>query len=315
MTAHKVERKLSIVIPLYNEEENIGPFLDELRNVESRLTGYQLEVLFVNDGSVDASGERVKEMQKTDPRIRYIEFSRNFGKEAATSAGLHHATGDAVLLIDADLQHPIELIPEFVKKWEEETDVVIGVRKRSKSEGIIRRIGSAFFYRIVNLISETKIVPQSTDFRLLDRRVVDAFNGLSEHERMTRALIDWLGFRRDYIYFDAKKRTSGVPTYSLSHLVRLAVSGIITQSMLPLRLTGYLGVFIVFFSGVLGIVEFIDRFVYSWGFNFSGPAILATIILFLVGIVLMSIGLLAFYIEHIYRDSQSRPLYVVREIR
>jgi dolichol-phosphate mannosyltransferase len=315
MTEQNTPKILSIVIPIFNEERNIEPFLDELARISSRLSSYTLEIIFINDGSTDGSGERVKERQKADPRIRYIEFSRNFGKEAAMTAGLHASTGAAAIIIDADLQHPIGLIPEFVEKWEKGSEVIIGVRNRSKSEGIVRRLGSMLFYRIINLISDTKVVPQSTDFRLLDRKVIDAFNILSERERLTRSLIDWLGFQRDYIYFDANEREQGVPTYRLSRLIRLAITGFITHSMLPLHMAGYIGLLITFLSGVLGIVQFTDRFIYSWGLNFSGPAILATIILFLVGIVLISLGLLAFYIEHIYRDSQGRPIYVIRERR
>lgn len=312
-TAPTNKKLLSIIIPLYNEEANIDPFLSEFRQIEHVLKDYDLEFIFVNDGSRDKSRAHIRRNQKIDPRIRYIEFSRNFGKEAATTAGLRAARGDAALIIDADLQHPIALIPNFVAKWEKGREVVIGVRRRSKSEGLIRKIGSYLFYKIINIISETRVVPQATDFRLLDRKVINAFNGLTEHGRVTRGLIDWLGFRRELIMFDANERVRGVATYRISSLIRLAISGLITSSTLPLRLAGYLGFFITFAAGILGIIEFVDRFIFPWGFNFSGPAILATIILFLVGIILMSLGLLAFYIEHIFRDTQARPMYVVRE--
>ena len=307
-----MKKTLSIIIPLYNEEGNIAPFLAELTHIEEALAAYDLEIIFVNDGSIDASASRIALAATHDPRIRYIEFSRNFGKEAATTAGLNYAKGDAALLIDADLQHPIELIPDFTKHWEEGYEVVIGVRNRSKSEGIIRKFGSFIFYRILNLISDTNIVPKGTDFRLIDRKVIDEFNKLSEHNRMTRGLIDWLGFKRSYIYFDANEREQGVPTYRLGNLIRLALTGFISHSMLPLRLAGYIGLIITLLSGLLGAIELADRFVLHSGLNFSGPAILATIILFLVGIVLISLGLLAFYIENIFRESRGRPLYVVR---
>ncbi len=307
------KKKLSIIVPLFNEEENIEPFLEEFSTIEGKLSSYEIEILFVNDGSEDGSREHVMRMRKKDPRIRYIEFSRNFGKEAATTAGLHHATGDAALLIDADLQHPIRLIPEFVSKWEEGVEVVIGVRNRSKSEGVIRKTGSYLFYKILNVISDTPVVPQATDFRLVDRAVIDSFNRLTEHSRVTRGLIDWLGFRRELIYFDANERERGIPAYRLNKLVHLAIAGLVTSSTLPLRLAGYIGALIAFLSGCLGIVQFLDRFIIPWGLNFTGTAILATITLFLVGIILMCLGLLAFYLEHTFRNAQGRPLYVVRE--
>ena len=315
MTTTSTTKLLSIIIPLFNEEANIDPFLAELRTIAPKLNvdNIRLEILFVNDGSTDDSRAHIMRNQAEDPRIRYIEFSRNFGKEAATTAGLHEAKGDAAILIDADLQHPIELIPDFITKWRSGSEVVIGVRKHSKSEGVIRRAGSYIFYKLVNIISDTYIVPQGTDFRLIDRVVIEEFKRFTEHARMTRGLIDWLGFRRAFIYFEANEREHGVPTYRMRHLVHLALVGFITSSTMPLRLAAYLGGFITTLSGFLGVIEFLDRFIMHWSLNFTGTAILATITLFLVGIVLMSLGLLAFYIEHIFRDTQSRPVYVIRE--
>jgi glycosyltransferase involved in cell wall biosynthesis len=312
-TTQTTKKLLSIIIPLYNEEANIDPFLEEFSHIEPFLAKYDVELIFVNDGSQDNSREHIMRNRVRDSRIRYIEFSRNFGKEAATSAGLHCARGDAALLIDADLQHPIELIPEFLTKWEEGGEVVIGVRNKSKSEGLTRKVGSFFFYKIINLISDTRVIPQATDFRLIDRVVIDEFTRLTEHGRITRGLIDWLGFRRAVIYFDANEREHGIPSYRLSKLIHLALAGFVTSSTLPLRLAGYLGCIITTLAGLLGVIEFLDRFVVSWGLNFTGTAILATITLFLIGIVLMSLGLLAFYVEHIFRNTQSRPIYVIRE--
>lgn len=314
MTTFEDKQLLSIIIPLHNEADNIDPFLQEFGRIEPQLGHLALELIFVNDGSTDTSRARILRAQAEDARIRYIEFSRNFGKEAATTAGLHHAKGDGALLIDADLQHPIILIPEFVAKWQAGFEVVIGVRKHSKSDGIIRKVGSYFFYKILNIISDSAVIPQATDFRLIDRLVIDEFNRLSEHSRITRGLIDWLGFRRALIYFEANERENGVPAYRLSKLIHLALAGFVTSSTLPLRLAAYLGAIITSLSGLLGFIEFLDRFILHWGLNFTGTAILATITLFLVGVILMSLGLLAFYIEHIFRDTQSRPIYVVREI-
>ena len=307
---------ISIIIPCYNEEKNIFPVYDAIVKKwnENLINNYNLEFVFVDDGSQDNTVEEIKKIAKKDNRIKLIEFSRNFGKEAATSAGLHGCKGDACIMIDADLQHPVRVLPEFVHRWEEEgIEVLIGVRRSSKSDNFIKRTGSRVFYKIMRLISEVPIVPNATDYRLLDRQVIDAFNDLSERNRITRGLIDWLGFKRRLLYFDADERNDGEASYSIFKLIQLAVNSIISLSLFPLRFAGYLGVFIVIVSGGLGIIMFVDRYLVNWGLNFSGTAILANITLFLVGVVLMSLGLLAFYIGHIYHESQGRPLYIIRK--
>jgi dolichol-phosphate mannosyltransferase len=256
----------------------------------------------------------IKKLVKEDGRVRLLEFSRNFGKELATTAGINHCRGDACIMMDADLQHPVEILPEFIRRWQEEgIEVLIGVRKNSKSDSFIKRWGGRIFYKIMRMISEVPIIPQATDYRLLDRQVIDVFNQLPERNRITRGLIDWLGFKRRLLYFEANERLRGAASYSTFKLIKLAITSVISLSLFPLRFAGYLGFFIVIISSVLGAVMFIDRYFISWGFSFSGPAILANIILFLVGIVLISLGLLAFYIGHIYHESQSRPLYIIRK--
>lgn len=307
-------KKISVIIPVHNEQVNIPLVHAELVRVLAPLP-YSREIIFIDDGSRDASVNVVKSIIENDPTVRLIEFSRNFGKEAATTAGFHYAQGDAVICIDADLQHPPRLIPEFIRVWEEGAEVVIGIRNNNASDSIIKKIGSALFYKVSRLISQTEILPRATDFRLLDRSVVNEFNALTEHSRMTRGLIDWLGFRRVPIYFDAPDRVNGKASYSFFKLVKLAVESLIAYSLLPLRLAGYIGVTIMFLSGTLGLVMFLDRYIMPWGFNFSGPAILADITLFLVGIILVCLGLLAYYIGHIHAETQNRPLYVLRRVQ
>ncbi|MCX6794936.1 MAG: glycosyltransferase family 2 protein [Candidatus Falkowbacteria bacterium] len=206
---------ISIVIPIYNEAENIPRFFRSLAQVLSGLEEkYEWEIIFIDDGSCDSSAEELRKLN--DGRIQVLEFSRNFGKEAALSAGLNQARGEAALMIDADFQHPLELIPEFIAKWEAGAEVVIGIRKRNKKAGLIKNAGSFIFYRIIRRISTVDIIPNETDFRLVGREVIDAFNRLGESKRMTRALIDWLGFRRDYLYFEAPERTNGRAGYNFS---------------------------------------------------------------------------------------------------
>lgn len=304
---------ISIIIPIYNEAENIPRFFKALAQVLSGLEEkYDWEAIFIDDGSLDSS---VSELHKiTGSRVRVLEFSRNFGKEAALSAGLNQAKGQAAIMIDADFQHPLELIPEFIAKWEAGAEVVVGLRKTNKKAGLVKRVGSFIFYKIISRISAVNILPNETDFRLIDREVIDAFKRLAETNRMTRALIDWLGFKRDYLYFEAPARTDGQAGYSFSKLVRLALNSFVSLSLLPLRLAGYLGVFIIFTVGPFGLYILLGKYAFSWTFaaDFSGPAQLAFLITFLVGVILSSLGLVALYIAHIHNEVLGRPLYILR---
>jgi dolichol-phosphate mannosyltransferase len=186
-------KKISIVVPAHNEEANIPLLVKEVESVFSTLKDFTYELVIVDDGSRDNTINVIKDESQKNTNIKYLEFSKNFGKEAATSAGIHYASGDAVLSLDADLQHPPSLVPDFIKKWEEGYDVVIGVRTKNMGTTFVKRFLSALYYKIINSISTTEIVRGATDYRLIDRRVVDEFNRLTEHERMTRGLIDWLG--------------------------------------------------------------------------------------------------------------------------
>jgi len=309
---------ISIIIPVYNEEKNIPLVYGEIKKVwEDLKEKYDYEIIFVDDGSEDESLQIIEDLKSENDKIKFIQFSRNFGKEVATSAGINNAQGEGAILLDADLQHPPELIPEFLKKWEEGADIVVGVRNKNKSDSITKKVGSFFFYKIINRISDTQIVPQSTDFRLLDKIVIQEFNKFTERNRITRGLIDWLGFRRDYIYFDANERSNGEASYSTFKLTKLALSTMTAHSFLPLKLAGYFGIVIIMTSGPLGLFIFTEKYILKdpWGLSISGSAILATIILFLVGIILICLGLIALYIGSIQSEVINRPLYVIRKKR
>lgn len=306
-------RAISIIVPVYNEEKNISSFYAASEKVLGNL-GRPYEIIFINDGSCDNSQMELEKLVGNE-NVKVLEFSRNFGKEIALTAGLNHCSGEAAIMIDADLQHPVDLIPEFVTKWESGTEVVIGVRKKNKSAGFIKNWGSFLFYKIMKRIANVSLVPNATDFRLLDRKVINEFNKFTERQRMTRALIAWLGFKRDYIYFEALERNSGKASYNVRKLISLAMNSFVSLSLLPLKLAGYLGLFIVFFSiGPFGLYVFIGKYIAHWDFamSFSGPAQLALLITFLVGIVLCSLGLVALYISHIHNEMLGRPLYVLR---
>ena len=307
------KRHISIVIPFYNEENNIPLVYRELKKILNN-ANYSFEIIFVNDGSTDNSSTELDKITAADHTVKVIEFSRNFGKEVAMTAGLDICQGAACILMDADLQHPVEKIHEFIKRWENGAEVVVGVRNKNKSEGLIKKAGSYLFYLTINAISETEITPSSTDYRLLDRIVIEEFKRLKEKNRMTRALIDWLGFKRDYVYFNANERLYGKPSYNYLKLFRLAVSSYISHSLLPLKIAGYLGIVITSFSTLLGLVMFVDKFFLKdpYKMYFSGTAMLATIIMFLIGIVLSCLGLIALYIGNIHGEVVNRPMYIVR---
>lgn len=308
---------VSIIVPIYNEAENIPYFYAFLSVILDSFQGrYLWEIIFVDDGSQDASLAELKKLKESDiVKIRILEFSRNFGKEAALSAGLSRARGDAAVMIDADFQHPMELIPTFLEKWAAGADVVIGIRKKNEKAGLLKRAGSFIFYRVIKRISRVNIMPNATDFRLVDRQVIDSFNRLSERNRMTRALIDWLGFRRDFIYFDAKERAGGHAGYCFSKLLSLAINSFVSLSLLPLKIAGYLGVFIVMTVGPFGFYVLLGKYLFDWAFpsSFTGPAQLAILITFLVGVILSSLGLVALYIAHIHDEVVGRPLYIIRK--
>jgi dolichol-phosphate mannosyltransferase len=275
----------------------------------------RFELIFVNDGSNDDTSECVKKLRRLDPRIRLIELARNFGKEIAVTAGINRASGNAAITLDADLQHPPDLIPELIAGWRQGNEVVVGIRQDGHSHSsIAKRFFSKLFYRIMGIISETEVIPNATDYRLIDRVVIDEFNRFTERNRLTRGLIDWLGFSRSYVSFKPAKRYSGEATYSYFKLIKLALNSFVSMSLLPLRMASYLGTVIILVSLPLGIFIFIEKYAMRdlYHFNFSGPAILAVILLFLCGVIISALGIIALYIANIHGEVMNRPLYVAR---
>jgi len=218
-------------------------------------------------------------------------------------------------MIDADLQHPVESIPLFLEKWRQGAEVVVGVRNKNKGEGWVKKIGSYFYYKVINTIGETKIMPRATDYQLLDKKVIQAYRRFTEHSRMTRGLVAWLGFKRSYVYFDARERTNGLAGYSNTKLVKLAFSSIVAHSLFPLKLAGYMGIIITVLFGTFGFLLFIGKYILQNDFakSFSGTAQLAILIVFLIGLVLACLGLVALYIANIQAEVANRPKYVIRK--
>lgn len=305
---------ISLVLPVYNESAGIELFhRDFLLPAIAAGLPDRFEVIYVNDGSTDDSLDRITALARESDSVRVVNLSRNFGKEIATSAGISVARGDAIVVLDADGQHPPELINEFLSKWRAGAQVVVGIRKSNRNEGVIKRFGSKLFYSLLNSISEMQTVPQSTDFRLIDREVQREFLRFTERNRITRGLIDWLGFRRDYVEFHAPARLAGEATYTVRKLTRLALNSFTTMSLRPLFFFGYVGICITALSFFVGLFILIEQFFLGdpLSLDVTGAAILGIFISFLVGIVLSAQGMMALYLSHIHAETQHRPLFVI----
>lgn len=303
---------LSLVIPVYNEHEGLKAFHNSLSLVLNNLGDVSYEIIYCDDGSTDGSKEVLASIASTDNTVKTIVFSRNFGKESALSAGIAQAMGKAVVTLDADGQHPVELIPKFFDMWKSGARVVVGIRKSSKGN-VVKRLESKLFYGIFNKLSSQKLIAGSTDFRLIDHSVQAAFLNLHESNRITRGLIDWLGFEPSYIKFELNKRTQGKPGYSQRKLLQLAMNSIVSLSPRPLYILGYLGMIVTSLAFVLGLTVTLEQVVLGdpLHLRITGTAMLGILLLFFVGILLISQGILAVYISHIHTESKQRPLYVI----
>lgn len=312
-------KKCAAIVPVYNEAEGLKKFHDSLTRALSGIKETSWEIIYVNDGSSDKSIEVLKKLSSsTKIPIETLDFSRNFGKEAATTAGIHEANSkgfDGIMVLDADGQHPVNLIYKFVEKWKNGAEVIVGVRKNSQHEGLMKRFGSKLFYKSMKGLTEVEIIPGSTDFRFIDAKVVEEFSKLTEHNRITRGLIDWLGFKRDYVEFEALEREYGNATYSVKKLFGLAINSYVSLSMVPLYISGYLGIIFIVLSVSAGLFVLVEQYIMSdpLSLHISGAAILGLLLIFLVGVILSSIGLLALYISRALEEVQGRPLYIIRK--
>lgn len=307
-------RKLiSIIVPVYNEADGIKDFVTTSLLPVLEKINYNFELIIVNDGSTDNTLKIIQSLAAKNSKIKILSFSRNFGKEPALSAGLNYANGAAALTIDADGQQPPKLIPDFIKKWEEGGEIITGVREQFSKHGIIQKLGSKLFYRLLHLMGNKSTVPGSTDFRLLDRVVIDEFNKLSEHNRITRGLIDWLGFKQVYIEYVYGVRAAGKPSYNLRKLFKLAIDSFVSMSTTPLVIFGYLGIFISITSFILGIFCIVNQYILGDPLHlyWNGSVQLAIFITFLVGLLMISQSITSTYISRIYSEAQGRPLYIV----
>jgi dolichol-phosphate mannosyltransferase len=304
-------RLVSIVVPVFNEAKNLPILLERFERLA--VDTFRWEYLFVNDGSPDGSLDILRSLQATNPRVRILDLSRNFGKEAALSAGLAHAHGDAVICIDADLQHPPELIPELIAHWENGADVVVTVREQTEEPSVLRRAGSALFYWLIARMSDVEVVAKSTDFRLLDRRVVDQFLTLGDRDRLVRGLVDWLGFRRVCVTFHAAARLHGSSTFSYRRLISLFLNGIMSHSAAPLKWVGMLGICITVVFTLLLALILVAEVIDPNFFPVKPIAQMTLVITILIGVVLTALGVVSVYVARIYSEVVRRPLFILRE--
>lgn len=297
---------ISCVVPAYNEEAGITHFLSALKE-ELLKHSPRYEIVVVDDGSRDKTVETVAPL--CDGHVRLLELSRNFGKEAALTAGIDHAQGDVVILIDADFQHPIEVIAQFLAEWRNGFDMVYGIRNSRDDETARKRLGAHLFYKFLNYLSSVPIPPDAGDFRLLDRKVINALKSLPERTRFMKGLYSWVGFRSTPVKFDVQDRTTGVSSFNFKSLYRLAIVGIVSFSDIPLRVWSLIGFIISAIAFAYALWILTDTLMF--GSKVPGWATLSVALMFFGGVQLMSIGILGEYIAHIFNEVKQRPNYVV----
>ena len=304
-------KKITIIIPAYNEEESLPPLYERLEKLMHSMEHYEFEILFVNDGSKDNTINLIKEYREKDNRICYVDFSRNFGKEIAMVAGLDYATGDCVIFMDADLQDPPELIPELVKYWEEGYDDVYAKRNSRKGETWLKKFTSKMYYRVLQHLTNIPIQEDTGDFRLLDRRCVNALKKMRESQRQSKSMFSWIGYKKKEVLYDRDPRIAGKTKWNYKKLVDLAIDGITSFTTSPLRISTYISIptFIVLFVYFIYVIA---KCIVTNTMIQAYQAIIL-LILFFSGIQILLIGIIGEYLGRIFNESKNRPLYLVNE--
>jgi dolichol-phosphate mannosyltransferase len=302
--------RYSIVAPCWNEEGNLPELYTRIKEVMEQ-TGESWELVLVNDGSTDRTGELMQELHAKDPRIHYIQFARNFGHQIAVTAGMDYAQGEAIILIDADLQDPPELILEMIKKWQEGYAVVFAVRSERKGETWFKLFTAQLFYRIIYRITDVNIPLDTGDFRLMDRKVINQMKTMREHHRFIRGLVSWVGFKQTGVYYVRQERFAGETKYPLRRMVRLAITAITGFSIFPLQVATFMGFVTAGLSALFILIAIVARL--SGNEAFEGQATTLVTVLFLGSIQLISLGIIGEYLGRIYDEVRGRPLYIVNE--
>ncbi len=304
-------KKISIIIPAYNEEESLPYLYERLKKLMDDMRDYEFEVLFVNDGSKDKTIQIIKEFRQKDERISYVDFSRNFGKEIAMIAGLDYAKGDCVIFMDADLQDPPELIPELVKYWEEGYDDVYARRSSRKGETWLKKFTSKMYYKVLQSLTRVPIQKDTGDFRLLDRRCVNALRKLRESQRCSKSMFSWIGYNKKEVLYERDPRIAGKTKWNYRKLIDLAIDGITSFTTSPLRISTYLSIptfLALFIYFIYVIVKCITQNVVIQAFQ-----AVILLILFFSGVQILLFGIIGEYLGRIFNETKNRPLYFVNE--
>ena len=304
-------KTISILIPAYNEEEVLQHLFERLGKLADSTPNYQFEFLFVNDGSRDRTLEIIKSHARKDKRVSYVNLSRNFGKEIAMIAGLDHVTGDATVIIDADLQDPPELIPKMIKYWEDGYDDVYARRNSRAGETWLKKFTSEAFYKLLKKSTSVPIQQDTGDFRLLDHRCVEALKKFRESQRYTKGMFSWIGYKKKEILYDRDPRAAGETKWNYMKLLNLAIDGITSFTTAPLRIASVLGI-LVSFVAFIYIVFLVFRTIF-FGSDLAGYPSMMAVILFLGGVQLLSLGVIGEYVGRIFNETKQRPLYFVEE--
>ena len=304
-------KKISVVIPMYDEESVANECYKKLSEVFCKLKEkYDYEMIIINDGSEDKTLDIIEEIANKDKKVKVISFSRNFGHQAAVTCGLRATTGDAVVIIDADLQDPPEEIPGMIEKWEEGYEVIYGKRKKREGESAFKLLTAKAFYSMINKLSDIEIPKNTGDFRLVDRKVVDVVNSLPEHNKFLRGLFSWVGFKQKAYEYERKERFAGKTKYPLKKMLKLASDGIISFSIKPLKLVGTLGIMSVIISLAILIYSILS-FVFKWNNLTAGWTSIMITVTFLCGTILISLWMIGEYIARIYDETKDRPEYII----
>lgn len=303
-------KKVSLVIPMYYEEEVANECYKKVKEVLCGLKDYEYEIVFVNDGSKDRTLEILEGIAENDENVKVISFARNFGHQCAVTAGLKEVTGDAIVIIDADLQDPPELIPDMLKLWEEGNEVIYAKRKKRDGESAFKLFTAKMFYKTLNGLSDVEIPKDTGDFRLVDKKVVDVINSLPEHNKFLRGLFSWVGFKQIPFEYERKERFAGKTKYQLKKMLKLAYDGIIGFSSKPLKIIGGIGIISIVMSFLI-LLYFLLALAFGWWRLSLECNVLIIIMTFFAGIQLLALWIVSEYISRIYDESKGRPQYII----
>lgn len=304
-------KTISIIVPVYNEEKALSLFHEELCKTINTLPYYSWEILMVNDGSSDDSLTVIKSLASRDSRISYLDLSRNFGKECAMLAGIDHVNGDCAIIMDADLQHPPHIIKQLISEWEAGYDDIYAKRTARTHEPILRRLMTSVFYKLINKLSKTNMLPGVGDFRLLDKKCITILRNIRENERYSKGLFSWIGFKKKCVEYEQAERITGKSSMNYRRLFKLAFNGLFSFSTAPLKVASVTGIIVSVTAFIYMIYVFVKALL--CGDPVAGYPTLMTVILFLGGMILMCLGIIGEYVGRIYSEVKQRPVYIVRE--